>query len=137
MMERAKMELLNSMNKGTMMEVIGIEYIEAEEGYIRAKMPVDDRTRQPMGLLHGGASLALAETVGSFGSAMLVDLEKFDVRGSQMSANHLRAAREGWVFAEARILHKGRHTHIWNIDILDEEKRLVSSCRLTNFILAK
>lgn len=128
---------LNAMNRGTMMEVLGIEYIEAEPGYVKAKMPVEERTKQPMGLLHGGASLALAETVGSFGSAMLVDLDKYDVRGSQMSANHLRSARDGWVFAEARIIHKGRHTHIWNIDILDEKNRLISTCRLTNFILAK
>jgi uncharacterized protein (TIGR00369 family) len=128
---------LNAMNKGTMMEVLGIEYLEAEPGYVKAKMPVEERTKQPMGLLHGGASLALAETVGSFGSAMLVDLEKYDVRGSQMSANHLRSARDGWVFAEARIIHKGRHTHVWNIDILDEKNRMISTCRFTNFILAK
>jgi 1,4-dihydroxy-2-naphthoyl-CoA hydrolase len=131
------LEQLNAVNKNTLMEQIGIEYLEVTEGYLRARMPVDNRTRQPMGLLHGGASLALAETVGSFGSALLVDLKKIDVRGAHMSANHIRSVKEGWVFAEARIMHRGRNTHVWNIDILDEEGQLVSSCRLTNFILPK
>lgn len=131
------LEQLNAMNRNTLMEQLGIEYLEVAEGYLKAKMPVDNRTRQPMGLLHGGASLALAETVGSFGSALLVDLEKIDVRGAHMSANHIRSAKDGWVYAEARIMHRGRNTHVWNIDILDEEDKLVSSCRLTNFILPK
>jgi 1,4-dihydroxy-2-naphthoyl-CoA hydrolase len=128
---------LNAMNKNTMMEQLGIEYLEVAEGYLKAKMPVDNRTRQPMGLLHGGASLALAETVGSFGSALLVDLEKLDVRGAHMSANHIRSVKDGWVYAEARIIHRGRNTHVWNIDILDEEDKLISSCRLTNFIIPR
>lgn len=128
---------LNKLNRNTMMELLGIEYLEAAEGYVKARMPVDKRTHQPMGLLHGGASLALAETVGSFGSAIMVDLAKFDVRGSHMSGNHLRAVKEGWVFAEAHIIHKGRNTHLWNIDIKDEEGRLVSTCRLTNFVIPR
>ena len=109
----------NAMNKGTLMEQIGIEYIEVEEGYIHARMPVDERTRQPIGILHGGSSLALAETLGGFGSSLLVDLEKQEVRGAHMSANHVRSAKSGWVFGKARILHHGRNTHVWNIDILD------------------
>lgn len=128
---------LNLLNKDTMMEQLGIEYLEAAEGYVKAKMPVDKRTHQPMGLLHGGASLALAETVGSFGSALMVDLAKYDVRGSQLSGNHLRSVKNGWVYAEARIIHKGRNTHIWNIDILDEEGKMVSTCRLTNFVIPR
>jgi uncharacterized protein (TIGR00369 family) len=92
---------------------------------------------QPMGILHGGSSLALAETIGSLGSAFIVDLDKHDVRGSHMSANHVRAAREGWVFATATLLHEGRNTHVWNIDIKDENEQLVSTCRLTNFIIAR
>ncbi|KAF0130162.1 MAG: hypothetical protein FD155_1948 [Bacteroidetes bacterium] len=128
---------LNATNKGTLMEQLGIEYVTVEDGYVKAKMPVDERTKQPMGLLHGGGSLALAETVGGIGSALIVDLETNDVRGSHMSANHIRAAKDGWVFAEARLLHRGRNTHIWNIDISDEEGMLVSTCRLTNFIIPK
>ncbi|MCK9290265.1 MAG: hotdog fold thioesterase [Bacteroidales bacterium] len=136
-MNNSSLSRLNAMNKGTMMEVIGIEYIEATPGFIKARMPVDHRTHQPMGLLHGGASMALAETVGSIGSAMLVDPQEYEVRGIQMAANHLGAAREGWVIAEARILHQGRQTHVWDIVIKDENSRLISTCRLTNFILKK
>jgi 1,4-dihydroxy-2-naphthoyl-CoA hydrolase len=104
------MNQLNALNKGTLMEQLGIEYLEVSEGHLKAKMPVDERTFQPNRLLHGGASLALAETVGSFGSALLVNREKFEVRGAQISANHLRAVRDGWVYAEAKLIHMGRNT---------------------------
>lgn len=125
------------MNKNTLMEQLGIEYLEVKSGLVKAKMPVNSKTMQPMGILHGGSSLALAETIGSLGSAFIVDLDKNDVRGSHMSANHVRAAHQGWVFATATLLHQGRNTHVWNIDIKDEEEQLVSSCRLTNFIIAR
>ncbi len=128
---------LNATNKDTLMEQLGIEYVDAREGYIKAKMPVDRRTRQPMGLLHGGGSLALAETVAGIGSALLVDLRVTDVRGSHVSANHIRAAKDGWVYAEAHLLHRGRNTHIWDIEVKDEEGQLVSTIRLTNFIIAR
>jgi 1,4-dihydroxy-2-naphthoyl-CoA hydrolase len=128
---------LNAMNRNTLMEQLGIEYIEVKLGYVYARMPVNERTKQPMGILHGGSSLALAETVGSLGSAFIVDLDKHDVRGSHLSANHVRAAKNGWVFAKASIIHQGRNTHVWNIDIEDEDGQLVSTCRLTNFIIAK
>lgn len=128
---------LNAMNSNTLMEQLGIEYIEVTDGYVYAKMPVNERTKQPMGILHGGSSLALAETVGSLGSAFIVDLDQNDVRGSHMSANHVRAAKNGWVYAKAIIIHRGRNTHVWNIDIFDDDNQLVSTCRLTNFIIAK
>jgi 1,4-dihydroxy-2-naphthoyl-CoA hydrolase len=128
---------INKINRGTLMEQLHIEYLEVGDGYVKARMPVNERTKQPMGILHGGANLALAETTGGLGSALLVDLEKFDVRGSQISANHVGTAHTGWVFAEAKILHQGKNTHVWNIDIKDEEGRLVSSCRLTNFVIAR
>ncbi|HQO49359.1 MAG TPA: PaaI family thioesterase [Bacteroidales bacterium] len=128
---------LNATNKDTLMEQLGIEYVEARNGHIKAKMPVDNRTRQPMGLLHGGGSLALAETVAGIGSALIVDLKLHDVRGSHVSANHIRAAKDGWVYAEANLLHRGRNTHIWDIEIKDEEGQLVSTCRLTNFIIPR
>jgi len=128
---------LNSINKGTMMEVLGIEYLEARQGYLKAKMPVDERTFQPARLLHGGASMALAETLGSVGSAIMVNLDEYDVRGSQLSANHIKSAKSGWVIGEASLLHRGRNTHVWNIDIKDEAGKLISTCRFTNFIIKK
>ncbi len=131
------LEKLNNINKGTMMEVLGIEYIKAETGFLEAKMPVDERTYQPAKLLHGGASMALAETLGSVGSAIMVNLDEYEVRGSQLSANHIKSAKKGWVIGVASLLHRGRNTHVWNIDIKDEEGKLISTCRLTNFIIRK
>ncbi len=128
---------LNAINKGTMMEVLGIEYLEAKAGYLKARMPVDERTFQPAKLLHGGASMAMAETLGSVGSAIMVNLDEFEVRGSQLSANHIKSAKNGWVIGEASLLHRGRNTHVWNIDIKDEAGKLISTCRLTNFIIRK
>ncbi len=128
---------LNQINKNTMMEHLNIVYTEASPGYIKASMPVDKRTHQPMGLLHGGASAALAESVGSVGSALLVDIEKYAVVGAQITANHLRSVTAGSVVAEAKIIHQGKNTHVWNVDITDEKNRLVSTCRLTNFIIKK
>lgn len=130
-------EKLNMINKGTLMEQLHIEYLEVGDGFVKARMPVNERTKQPMGILHGGANLALAETIGGLGSALLVDLEEYDVRGSQISANHVGTAHSGWVFAEATIIHRGRNTHVWNIDIVDEENRKVSTCRLTNFVIKR
>ena len=128
---------LNEINKGTLMEQLHIEYLEVADGYVKARMPVNERTKQPMGILHGGANLALAETIGGLGSALIVDLDEFDVRGSQISANHVGTAHKGYVFAEAHIIHRGRNTHVWNIDIIDEEGKKVSTCRLTNFIIKR
>ncbi len=136
-MKKFDLKDISNMNKGTMMEWMGIEYLEATQGYIKAKMPVDERTFQPMRLLHGGATIALAETLGSIGSALLVDLNKYDVVGQQLSANHLRSARNGYVVGEATIIHRGKLTHIWNIDIKDEKNRFISTCRLTIMILKK
>jgi uncharacterized protein (TIGR00369 family) len=128
---------LNRLSKGTLMESLGIEYLAAEEGLVKARMPVDHRTLQPFKILHGGAYCSLAETAGSTGSYLMVDAEKFQVRGSTLIANHVGAAVKGYVYAEARIVHKGRTTHLWNIDITDEDGRLLSTCRLTNFIIPK
>ncbi len=128
---------LNQLNKKTMMEPLGIEYLEAEPGYLKARMPVNDNTKQPNGILHGGANLALAETVAGLGSAMVVDMEKYNVRGAQVSANHVGTASSGWVYAEGKIIHKGRNTHVWNIDIRNEDGKMLSTCRLTNFIQSR
>jgi uncharacterized protein (TIGR00369 family) len=100
-------------------------------------MPVNSKVHQPIGLLHGGASVALAESVGSFASALSVDLDKFEVRGIEISANHLKSIKEGIVTATARPIHKGKTTHLWEIRIVDEQQNLISLCKLTNIILPK
>lgn len=130
-------EKLNQLNKGTMMEQLQIEYLETGNGYIEARMPVNERTFQPDGILHGGASLALAETVAGLGSALIVDLKLFNVRGAQVSANHIGTAKSGWVIAEARLIHKGKNTHIWDVNIKTELDKPVSICRITNFVVKK
>ena len=123
--------------KNTLMETLEIEFTEAGEDYLKAKMPVNPRVHQPMGLLHGGASVALAESVGSAASLMFIDVSKFEVRGIEISANHLKSKREGTVFATAKIIHKGRTIHLWEIKITDEEDNLISLCKLTNIVLPK
>jgi len=137
MKKKIPLEQMNETSKGTLIEVLGIEYLIVEPGYIKAKMPVDERTRQPYGILHGGASVALAETIGSIGSAVIMAGKNADVRGAGISANHVKAVKSGWVFGEARTIHVGKNTHIWDIQIKDEEGDLVSTARLTNFILLK
>ena len=121
-----------------MMETLGIEYLELKEGYVHARMFVKKELTQPYGMLHGGASMAMAESVGGMGSAYLLGIKDYIIRGMQFSANHVKAANVGtFVYATATIIHKGRQTHVWNIDIKNEDGELVSSCRLTNFIIKK
>ncbi|MDZ7742387.1 MAG: PaaI family thioesterase [Bacteroidota bacterium] len=134
---QSSLEEINSMNAGTLMEALGIEYTEVGEGYVCAKMPVDRRTLQPSRIIHGGANIALAETIGGLGSVLLVGFEKYDVRGSSVTANHVGTATSGWVHARAEILHRGERTHVWNIDIKNDDGKLISSIRITNFILPK
>ncbi len=131
------LEALNALNKGTMMEHLHIEYLEVNEGSISARMPVNENVFQPDGILHGGATLALAETVAGLGSAILVDLKKNSVRGAQVSANHIRSTNKGYVLATGNIIYKGSNTHVWNIDITDERNKLLSTCRITNLIVKK
>jgi 1,4-dihydroxy-2-naphthoyl-CoA hydrolase len=129
--------LCNKLSKNTMMESLEIEFIDAGEDFLTAKMPVNSKVHQPMGLLHGGASVALAESVGSAASIMFVNPEKQEVRGIEISANHVRSKREGTVFGTARIVHKGRSIHLWEIKITDEQDKLISLCKLTTMILPK
>ncbi len=131
------LQLCNHLSKNTLMQTLEIEYIDAGEDFLVAKMPVNSRVHQPMGLLHGGASVALAESVGSAASIMFVDPEKQEVRGIEISANHLKSKREGIVYGTARIIHKGRSLHLWEIKITDEEGNLISLCKLTNMVLPK
>ncbi|WP_339889878.1 PaaI family thioesterase [uncultured Flavobacterium sp.] len=138
MFDKDKMlQLCNDWSKNTLMETLEIEYIDAGEDFLTAKMPVNSRVHQPMGLLHGGASVALAESVGSAASLLFVNPEKSEVRGIEISANHLKAKRDGMVYATAKIVHKGRSIHLWEIRITDESNNLVSLCKLTNMILPR
>jgi 1,4-dihydroxy-2-naphthoyl-CoA hydrolase len=130
-------EELNNLNKNTLMESLGIEYLDAGEGYVNARMPVDKKTLQPMGILHGGASLAFAETIGSLGSSLLINLEKYDVRGTSLTANHVKSVSKGYVYGFAKIIHRGKYTHVWNIDVKNENDILISSSRLTIMIIEK
>lgn len=114
---------------------LGIEYLELLPGHIRGRMPVDERTMQPFGRLHGGSSVALAETLGSLGSWLLVrDQGKLAV-GLEINANHVRPAVSGWVYGDAKIVHQGRSTHVWDIRITDEEGKLVCISRFTASII--
>ncbi|HPE55325.1 MAG TPA: hotdog fold thioesterase [Bacteroidales bacterium] len=128
---------LNAQSKGTLMEQLGIEYLEIKDGYVKAQMPVDHRTKQPFDILHGGASLALAETVASLGSALLVDLNNFDIRGASVTSNHVGAVRSGVVFGEARIIHRGKMTHVWDVDIKNEQGVRASIARVTVMVVPK
>lgn len=131
------LELCNKISENTLMRTLGIVYTDAGDGFLSATMPVNPTVHQPMGLLHGGASVALAESVGSAASLMLVDNEKNEVRGIEISANHLKAKRSGIVTGTARIIHKGRSLHLWEIRITDEEGNLISLCKLTNMVIPK
>ena len=128
---------LRPLGKDTMGEYIGIEWTEVGDNYIKAKMPVDHRTHQPYGLLHGGASCVLAETIGSVASAMVVDHAKFVCVGMEINANHVRSVREGYVIGIATPLHVGANTHVWDIRIFDEVEKLVCVSRLTVAVIPR
>ena len=123
--------------KGTMGEHLGIQFSELGDNYLKATMPVDHRTRQPYGLLHGGASLALAETVGSVASALVIDHSNYMCVGLEINGNHIRAAKEGFVTGTCTPIHLGASTHVWDIKIHDEKNKLVCISRLTVAILKR
>lgn len=125
------LDQLNALNRNTMMAAIGIVFTDIGDDYLRASMPVDARTHQPFGLLHGGASVALAETLGSTGGMMTLDPVQFVVVGLEINANHMRGVKSGTVTGTARPLHLGRSTQVWEIRIEDESQRLVCISRLT------
>lgn len=131
------LEKLNQMCERTLMQTLAIEFIDVGTDFLTAKMPVNSTVHQPMGLLHGGASVALAESVGSAASILLVNRQKHDVLGIEIAANHLKSIREGIVFATARIIHKGRKLHLWEIKITDENEQLIAICKLSNMIVPK
>lgn len=129
------LDVCNKYIQNTLMNTLDIKFIDAGEGFLVAKMPVNSKVHQPMGLLHGGASVALAESVGSAASMMFVDSKTQEVRGIEISANHLKSKKEGIVYGTAKIIHKGKTIHLWEIKITDEENNLISLCKLTNIVL--
>nr|WP_322626329.1 PaaI family thioesterase [uncultured Flavobacterium sp.] len=131
------LKMCNDYCRNTLMDTLEITYTDAGEGFLEAKMPVNPRVHQPMGLLHGGATVALAESVGSAASLMFVNPELQEVRGIEISANHLRSKRDGVVTATARIVHQGRSVHLWEIRVTDEQDRLISLCKITNMVLPR
>jgi 1,4-dihydroxy-2-naphthoyl-CoA hydrolase len=130
-------EDLNSSRPGTMVEHLGIEFTEIGDDFLRGTMPVDGRTRQPYGLLHGGASVALGETLGSTGATLCVDTQEYQCVGQEINANHVRAARSGLVTGTARPVHLGGRTQVWVIDIVNEAGKLVCTSRLTVAVIRR
>ena len=127
-------EKINELRKNTLNDLMGIRVTEIGDDYVKAVMPVDDRTRQPLGLLHGGASAVLAESIGSLGSYLAIEPHKRCV-GLEINANHLRSVTSGWVTGVAKPIHIGGSTHVWDIRITDERERLICISRLTMAII--
>lgn len=132
-----RLEEMQTLTPATMGTHLGMEWVELGPDFLKMKMPVDERTKQPYGLLHGGASCALAETVGSIASHLVMDAEKFICVGLEINANHLRSAKDGFVTATATPLHLGSSTHVWDIKIHDDGEKLICVSRLTVAILLK
>jgi len=128
---------LNAGTEGTLVRQLGIQFTEVGADFLRGTMPVDERTRQPLGLLHGGASVALAETLGSTGATLCVDVQEYFCVGQEINANHVRPARSGLVTATARPVHLGGRTQVWVIDIVNEEDKLVCTSRLTVAVIRR
>lgn len=128
---------INQFAKGNMLEHLGIEITEVGSDYLCGKMPVDHRTMQPFGLLHGGASVVLAETLGSIASNLLIDNKKNYAVGLEINANHIKSAKNGFVYGRAVIVHAGKRTHIWEVKISNESDELVCISRLTVAIIDK
>ena len=128
---------INSVNKNSLEETLEIEFIDIGEDFIIAKMPVTSKVLQPDGVLHGGATAALAESVGSAASYFSIDIDKQIVRGMVISCNHLKGVTEGYVYGKATPIHKGRTTQLWEIKVNDDNDNLISHCKLSTIILNK
>ncbi|QSS97431.1 PaaI family thioesterase [Psychroflexus sp. ALD_RP9] len=139
-MNKSKSEILKSCNAvtpNTLMETLEITYVDVGEDFLTAKMPVTPKVHQPDGVLHGGAMVALAESVGSAACFVFLDTAKFMIRGLEISANHLRSIKEGEVFAKAQFIHRGRTTQVWDIKLTNAEGQLISAVKLTTIALPK
>lgn len=138
MLKKVSLDQINAMSKNTLMEVLGIKCIELGDDYVISTMPVNSNTHQPMGLLHGGASAALIESIGSMGSSLLVDLEKEVPVGLEINANHIGGMKEGTVRAVGKIVHAGKRTHVWQVDLSDESTgKLICTGRLTVMVVSR
>jgi 1,4-dihydroxy-2-naphthoyl-CoA hydrolase len=139
-MQLSKQEVLDKANvasKNTLMETLNIEMVDYGDDFLVARMPVNFRVYQPDGVLHGGATAALAESVGSFASHLFLDIENKFVRGLEITANHLKSVKDGYVYAKATFIHKGRTTQLLDIRVTDDNDNLVSICRLSTITLPK
>jgi 1,4-dihydroxy-2-naphthoyl-CoA hydrolase len=128
------LEQLEALSEGTLMNSLGITYTELGDDFVSGKMPVDGRTKQPVGILHGGANGALIETLASMGTYMLIDHKTQYAAGLELNVNHIKSMTEGFVYGKAVIVHKGRNTHVWQVDIKTEEGKLVATGRMTMFV---
>lgn len=135
MNKKETLDRLNKMCENTLNETLNIKYTDFGDDYLVATMPVNSRVHQPDGILNGGATMALAESVGSPTSMLAIDLSKYSVRGIEFSANHLRSVRSGIVTATAKIIHKGKSIHLVEIKVVDDRERVISICKITNYIL--
>lgn len=131
------LKIFNERSKNTLMETLNIKYIAIGDDFLTAKMPVNSRVYQPYGQLHGGATAALAESVGSAASMFFINDENQFINGIQLSINHIKSKKEGVVFATAKNIHKGKTTHLWEIRIVDEKDALISVAKMTNIVLTK
>lgn len=131
------LNICNETTKGTLMETLSIEYVDVGQNFLVARMPVGPAVYQPDGVLHGGATAALAESVGSAACYVFLDAKENFVRGIEISANHVKSAREGYVFARAELVHKGRTTQLWHIRVSNEADATISLCKLTTISLPK
>lgn len=137
-LKQVPLDVINGWNRNTLMQTLAIECIELGDDFIVARMPVDQRTRQPAGLLHGGASMALIESIGSMGSGLLIDPETEQPVGIEINANHVRAVTDGFVRGTGTLVHAGRRTHLWQVDIIEEATgKLVCTGRLTVMVVPK
>lgn len=127
----------NAITKNTLMETLEIEMVDFGDDFVVGRMPVNKRVYQPDGVLHGGATVALAETTGSFAAELLLDLEHTFVRGIEISANHVKSVKTGYVYATARFIHKGRTTQLFEIKVTDDDDNLISLCKLTTISLPR
>lgn len=138
MMDKEKLlKKLNDIVPNTLMETLNIRYTDIGEDYVVATMPVNSSVHQPKGLLHGGATVALAESLGSAASHLFIDSKTQEVRGIEITANHVRSVKDGIVTATAKAIHKGRTTQLWEIKVINEKKQLISICKLTTIVLNK
>jgi len=139
-MEANKEKILsvcNEIRKNTLLETLEIEFVDVGENFLIARMPVTPKVHQPDGVLHGGATVALAESVGSAASYIFLDGAEFYVRGIEIAANHVKSIKEGYVYAKGSILHKGKTTQLWEIKVTNANNELISNCKLTTIALPR